>query len=94
MNAHRNRLSSLKALALPALVLFLSSTASAGINLSVEASGVQASQRLGIRTETFDTVSASDRSRLNVSSDANVTAVTVADPASRLMATLYSMSSS
>ena len=45
-------------------------------------------------TDTFVTDSAPDRSRVNVRSDASVTDVMVADPDSRLMATLYSRSSS
>ncbi len=45
-------------------------------------------------TVTLVTDSASDRSRVNVFSDASVTAVMVAVPVSRLMATLYSRSSS
>ena len=45
-------------------------------------------------TVTLATDSALDRSRLNVWSSASVTAVTVAVPASRLMATLYSSSNS
>ena len=45
-------------------------------------------------TDTFVTDSASDRSSVNVRSDASVTAVIVAVPDSRLIATLYSRSSS
>ena len=45
-------------------------------------------------TVTFATDSASDRSSVNVRSAASVTAVMVADPVIRLMATLYSSSSS
>ncbi|AMD55952.1 hypothetical protein ATO49_25720 [Mycolicibacterium fortuitum subsp. fortuitum DSM 46621 = ATCC 6841 = JCM 6387] len=45
-------------------------------------------------TETRDTVRASDRSRVKLRTAAKVTAVMVAVPASRLIATLYSRSSS
>ena len=45
-------------------------------------------------TDTLATARASDRSRLNVFSDASVAAVMVAVPDSRLMLTLYSRSSS
>ncbi len=45
-------------------------------------------------TVTLDTARAADRSRVNVFSSASVTAVIVAEPASRLIATLYSSSSS
>src|ERR1700754_1235904 len=45
-------------------------------------------------TDTFVTVIASDRSSVNVRNAAKVTAVIVADPESRLIATLYSRSSS
>ncbi len=45
-------------------------------------------------TVTFDTDSASDKSSVNVFSDASVAAVIVAVPVSRLIATLYSRSSS
>ena len=45
-------------------------------------------------TETFVTERASDRSSVNVRNAASVTAVIVAEPASRLIATLYSRSSS
>jgi hypothetical protein len=45
-------------------------------------------------TDTLETVSASDRSRVNVCNAASVTAVMVADPDSRLIVTLYSRSSS
>ena len=45
-------------------------------------------------TDTLLTTSASDMSRVKFCSEASVTAVIVAVPASRLMATLYSRSSS
>ena len=45
-------------------------------------------------TNTFDTVSASERSRVNSSNSASAAAVIVADPERRLIETLYSRASS
>jgi hypothetical protein len=45
-------------------------------------------------TDTFDTVNALDRSSVSSCNSVSATAVIVADPDSRLIATLYSRSSS